>query len=372
MYIKKLNLINFRNYEMLDIEFNKNINLITGKNGQGKTNIVEAIYMLAFSKSFRTARDGDMIRFGTENLFISGEYFRNEMDRKIDIVIGHRKKGFRINGIWAEKRGDILGNFYVVVFSPEDLRIIKDGPRVRRDFLDRELCQVLPTYYSKLSQYNKTLQIRNKYLKNFDIDENLLDVYDMQLSELAAYIYIKRRDYVKNLSEVSGDIHKNISDSAESLEIIYKTQIDVSDDDSEEDIKNRLEEKLKQSRNRDIMQKNTNYGIHKDDIELFINSMDLKLYGSQGQQRTASIALKLSEIEMIFRETGEYPVLILDDVFSELDETRQEKLVKMLSDVQMFITSAENIDRNVFKTDETTVFTIKNAEVLSKLNGGLK
>lgn len=370
MQLKSLQLVNFRNYDNLYLDFNEKINLLVGKNGQGKTNIVESIYMLSFGKSFRTNKDKEIIKFGSENLYVGGSYLKHNTNSLIEIAISKSKKGIKVNKIHIQKIYELLGNLNVVIFSPEDLKLVKDGPKERRSFIDKEISQIIPKYYTYLTNYNKVLFQRNQLLKNRDIDGALLDVYDENLVQYGSYIYILRRDFIKKIADISKNMHEKLTNGIEELLITYKNQIDISDDDTIESIKNKFLQKLKSSRDHDIDTRTTRYGLHKDDLNIFINGLDVRLYGSQGQQRTASISLKLSEIELIKSEVGEYPILILDDVFSELDETRQKLLVDNLSVVQMFITTAEISHKNIFKNSDTTIFSIDQGKVINIENGG--
>lgn len=370
MKLKSLQLVNFRNYEKLHLEFNGKVNLLVGKNGQGKTNIVESIYMLSFGKSFRTNKDREIIRFNSENLYVGGSFSKYNKYSLIELIIGKDKKGIRINKVPLQKIQELLGNLNVVIFSPEDLRLVKEGPKERRTFIDKEISQIMPKYYNYLTNYNKILSQRNRILKGMRVDEALLDVYDDTLAKYGSYIYILRRDFIKKIAKISEKMHVNLTDGVESLSIKYKNQVNITDEDTREIVYNKFLAKLSSSRPNDIESKTTRYGIHKDDLNIFINNLDARLFGSQGQQRTASIALKLSEIELIKTEVDEYPVLILDDVFSELDEARQKLLVNNLSNVQMFITSAEVSHKKIFEENDVTIFNIENGDVISIENGG--
>ena len=370
MRLNSLQLVNFRNYNNLYLEFNEKINLLLGKNGQGKTNIVESIYMLSFGKSFRTSRDKEIIKFDTENLYVGGSFSKEHTDGLIEIAIGKNKKGIKVNKIHIQKIHELLGNLNVVIFSPEDLRLVKDGPKERRSFIDKEISQIMPKYYNYLTNYNKILFQRNQLLKTRDIDKNLLDVYDESLAQYGSYIYILRRDFIKKIANISKDMHENLTNGIEELVITYKNQLNVSDEDTVPSVYSKFIDKLQSSREHDIETRTTRYGLHKDDLNIYINGLDVRLYGSQGQQRTASISLKLSEIELIKNEVGEYPILILDDVFSELDETRQKLLVDNLSVVQMFITTAEVSHKNIFDRSNTTIFNIEQGRVINIENGG--
>lgn len=371
MRLNSLQLVNYRNYDSLHLEFNKKVNLLVGRNGQGKTNIVESIYMLAFGKSFRTSKDKEIIKFNSENLYVGGSFSTQHTNGLIEIAIGKNKKGIKVNKIHIQKIHELLGNINVVIFSPEDLRLVKEGPKERRLFIDKEISQIMPKYYNYLTSYNKILFQRNQLLKSKYVDKALLDVYDESLAKYGSYIYILRRDFIKKISIISKNMHDKLTDGIEELSITYKNQIDINDEDTVASVYNKFLEKLSSNREHDMETRTTKYGLHKDDLNIFINDLDVRLYGSQGQQRTASISLKLSEIELINNEVGEYPILILDDVFSELDETRQKLLVDNLSLVQMFITTAEVSHKNIFDKGNTTIFNIKQGSVISIENGGI-
>ncbi|RDY23423.1 DNA replication/repair protein RecF [Romboutsia maritimum] len=370
MRLKNLQLVNFRNYNDLHIEFNEKINLLVGKNGQGKTNIVESIYMLSFGKSFRTNKDKEIIKFNSENLYVGGNFFKYGSMRLIEVAIGKNKKGIKVNKIHIQKIHELLGNLNVVIFSPEDLKLVKEGPKERRLFIDKEISQIIPKYYNYLTSYNKILFQKNKLLKTNYIDKNLLDVYDENLAKYGSYIYILRRDFIKKISDIAMKMHENLTNGIEKLSISYKNQLGICEEDTVSSVYDKFLDKLTNSREHDIETRTTRYGIHKDDLNIFINDLDVRLYGSQGQQRTASISLKLSEIELIKKEVGEFPILILDDVFSELDETRQKLLVNNLSKVQMFITTAEVSHKNIFDKSNTTIFNIEQGQVINIENGG--
>jgi len=238
MRLNNLQLINFRNYDNLHLNFKRNINLLVGKNGQGKTNIVEAIYMLSFGKSFRTNKDKEIIKFGSENLYIGGNYLKNSSKGLIEVAIGNNKKGIKVNKIHIHKIQELLGNLNVVIFSPEDLKLVKDGPRERRSFIDKEISQIMPKYYNYLTNYNKVLFQRNQLLKANNVDEALLDVYDESLARYGSYLYILRRDFIKKIADISKNMHFKLTNSVEELSITYKSQIDINDDDTIDSIYN--------------------------------------------------------------------------------------------------------------------------------------
>lgn len=370
MRLNSLQLVNYRNYDNLYLEFHKKVNLLVGKNGQGKTNIVESIYMLSFGKSFRTNKDKEIIKFDNENLYVGGNFSKEHSNGLIEIAIGKNKKGIKVNKVHVQKIYELLGTINVVIFSPEDLRLVKEGPKERRSFVDKEISQIIPKYYNYLTNYNKILHQRNQLLKSKFIDQSLLDVYDESLARYGSYIYILRRDFIKKIANISKNMHDKLTGGLENLVITYRNQIDICEDDTISTVYNRFLDKLISNRQHDIDTRTTKYGLHRDDLNIYVNELDVRLYGSQGQQRTASISLKLSEIELIKNEVGEYPILILDDVFSELDETRQKLLVDNLSVVQMFITTAEVSHKNIFDKTNTTIFNIEKGRVVNIENGG--
>lgn len=336
MYIKEIELKDFRNYESLSVKFNKNVNLFLGPNAQGKTNLLESLYITSMGKSFRTGKDREMIRFGKE-------FFRvkitacKEDELIIEIAVNREgKKGIKIDGVKASKSSQLLENIYMVIFSPEDLRIVKDEPEKRRKFMDRELCQIRPSYYVSLNQYKKTLMQRNAYLKEQNLDPIILDIWDRKLSEYGSKIILHRDAFVKKINIISSSIHEEITNHKEKIKVIYEPSIKPCDN-----LQEVFYEELKTSRPLDIRKRTTGLGPHKDDLKLLANEIDIRHFGSQGQQRTAALSLKLSEINLIKEETGENPILLLDDVLSELDQERQNYLINSLSETQIFITSTE-------------------------------
>lgn len=336
MYIKEIELKDFRNYESLSVEFNKHVNLFLGPNAQGKTNLLESLYITSMGKSFRTAKDRDMIRFG-EDFFRVKITACKEEELVVEIAVNREgKKGIKVDGIKAKKLSQLLEHIYMVVFSPEDLRIVKDEPEKRRKFMDRELCQIRPSYYSSLNQYRKTLMQRNAYLKEFQIDETILDIWDSKLSEYGSRIIEHRDAFVKKVNTISNEIHREITNHKENLQVIYEPSIRPC-----ENLQEVFYEEMKKNRQSDLKKRTTGRGPHKDDLKLSANGIDIRSFGSQGQQRTAALSLKLSEIKLIKEETGESPVLLLDDVLSELDQERQNYLINSLSDIQTFITTTE-------------------------------
>lgn len=354
MYIKEIQLENFRNYEKLTAEFDPRVNVFYGQNAQGKTNLLESIYITSMGKSFRTNKDRDMIRFGSDFFRIKitavkeadarlrpvREEPEDPEERVVELAVNKEgKKGIKINGAKANRISQLFENIYIVIFSPEDLKIVKGEPEKRRKFIDRELCQIKPSYYISLDRYKRTLMQRNMYLKGTEVDEGVLDVWDCKLAEYGSRIISMRNEFIKKLDHTSSGIHSGITAGREKLRVFYEPNIPVCGD--AEAIQNRFYQELISSRRRDLKNRTTSKGPHKDDIRLQAGDMDIRSFGSQGQQRTAALSLKLSEIHLIKEETGEQPVLLLDDVLSELDQMRQQYLISSLENTQIFITTTE-------------------------------
>ncbi|WP_029323709.1 DNA replication/repair protein RecF [Butyrivibrio sp. AE3004] len=338
MIIKSLELADFRNYKNLKIEFSSGTNILYGDNAQGKTNILEAIYLAATTKSHKGSKDKEIISFGKEEGHIRTIIERDGAEYRVDMHLRKSKsKGIAIDGQKIRKASDLVGRCNVVFFSPEDLSIIKDGPAERRRFMDMELCQLDQIYLENLSKYNKLITERNKVLKDmFEHPENsvLLDVQDKQLLEYGSVIIKSRDKFIKDLCEIVDPIHNKLTGEREKLRIYYEPNVTVDE----------YEEKLRNSRQKDIYLKQTTVGPHKDDFSFNVctqnvpDEIDIRKYGSQGQQRTASLSLKLSEIEIVKKSKKENPVLLLDDVLSELDSNRQNYLLNTIGDIQTIIT----------------------------------
>jgi DNA replication and repair protein RecF len=367
LYLKELTLINFRNYEKLNISFNSNLILLIGKNAQGKTNILESISMSSTGRSYRTPRDKELIKWGKGQSYVKNTVIKRSGTSVIELYLNlQEKKRIKINGVQIKRMGELMGHLNSVVFSPEDLRIIKDGPAERRRFMDMEISQIKPRYFYNLQQYNKILLQRNNLLKEINIRPNLkktLPVWDEQLSHTGAYIINERYKFVRMLMESANHIHRDISFGAENLEFFYKSSIKYKDQGVDH-IKDNFFEQLQKNRDFDIMRGTTSSGCHRDDLAFVINDVDIRTFGSQGQQRSSVLSLKLSEIEIMHRETGEYPILLLDDVMSELDEYRQEMLLDIIGDVQTIITSTSLKGIPKANLDNGQVFTIQNGGVI--------
>lgn len=361
MYIKEITLKDFRNYKDLHTSFHPRVNIFLGKNAQGKTNLLEGIYLNAMARSFKTTRDKDLIRFGEEfcRIHTVSKAFDEEMETEI-LITKEGKKIIKIDGVKASKTSQLLERIYIVIFSPEDLKIVKDEPEKRRRFIDRELCQIKPGYYSDLSSYKKVLKQRNMYLKEREIDTSVLDIWDYELARYGSRIIRRREEFIKKISEISSDIHQRISGGMENLIIHYEANIPYSGWETTETEFYKI---LENSREDDIRNRTTGHGPHKDDLKIEADGIDLRKFGSQGQQRTAALSLKLSEIRLIEAETGEKPILLLDDVLSELDNERQSYLISSLGENQMFITTADISGKVIRSMPEGKVFKIEKGTV---------
>lgn len=361
MFIKRLQMLNYRNYNVLDISLGPHVNVFMGDNAQGKTNILEGIYYCAFARSHRTSKDRELINWNADNALLSVSVGRERLDKRIDIsILKDGKKAIQINKIKIKKIGELFGNFNVVMFSPEDLKIIKDSPGVRRKFIDMELCQLNPKYYYNLVQYNKVLNERNSILRNKNISKDILDVYDMQLAEFGYNIIIDRLEYIKKLNKYSEKIHSDITSGKEKIEFKYTSTIKDL-----ENIKESFYSLLEKNRARDCERGITSIGSHRDDFVVLINDIDTKSYGSQGQQRTAVLTIKFASLKIIKELTGEHPVLLLDDVLSELDFSRKRYILSTIGDIQTIITCTGIEDLYEYLDDKSKVFKVKDGEILN-------
>ncbi len=346
MIIRQIALKNYRNYEQASVLFSPHLNLIVGSNGQGKTNILESLYVSGFGKSFRTSKDTEWIQLGQEVSFIRLEYEKMGQVGQIDIkLLKNKKKEIKVNGVHLTKMSELIGYLNIVLFSPEDLRLVKESPGERRKFIDRELSHISPAYCHHLIKYNKILDQRNSALKQMNFQKKiapeLLDIWDEQLAEFGAHLILRRYEFIEKLKPISSKIHSEITEEKENLFVNYICSIKITNFKEYDTIKSDFLDTLSKNRVKDYERGFTHYGPHRDDLGLEIDGKELRTYGSQGQQRTAALALKLSEIEIIYNIVGEYPVLLLDDVMSELDVRRQNYLIKTFDKVQTIITTTE-------------------------------
>lgn len=348
MIIESIELKNYRNYNEIHMNFDKGTNILYGDNAQGKTNILESIYVCSTTKSHRGSKDREMINFGEEESHIKMKIIRNDIPYRIDMHLKKNKpKGVAINGISIKKISELFGIVNVIFFSPEDLNLIKNGPSERRKFIDIELCQINKFYVHSLVSYNRLLMQRNKLLRELTIKpeyEDTLDVWDLQLVQYGNDIIRSRREFIEKLNTIIYDIHRTLSGNRETLRILYDPNTDPG----------QFQETLRKNRVNDIRQKTTLAGPHRDDIVFYIDEIDIRKFGSQGQQRTAALSLKLAEIELVKQLVKDYPILLLDDVLSELDGHRQNHLLGAINQIQTLITCTglEDFVNNRFKIDK--------------------
>ncbi len=349
MFVKSLDLKQFRNYESLSISLDSGTNIFYGANAQGKTNILEAIYLAGSSRSHKGSKDKDLIRMGDDESHIRMVLDRNGNDYRIDVHLKRNKsKGIAINGLPVKRAGDLLELISIVFFSPEDLNLIKNGPSERRKFLDYVLCGIDRIYLQDLTNYNKCLNHRAKLLKDIGFGEGTLaelDVWDEQFIVYGSRIIEKRAAFIKELEKNAAEIHWQLTGETEHLNISYEPS--VSED--------MFRKKLKDSRQIDLKNRSNTVGPHRDDIAIRSNGMDLRVYGSQGQQRTAALSLKLAEIDTYEKVQGTRPILLLDDVLSELDSNRQNYLLHSIRNTQTLITCTglDDFVQNHFEADQT-------------------
>lgn len=332
MIIRSLELQNFRNYEETHIEFSEGVNILYGDNAQGKTNILEAIFVGATARSHRAGKDREMIRFGEEEAHIKYFVEKKGITDRIDLHLKKsRAKGIALNGVPLRRASDLFGHANVVFFSPEDLNIIKEGPSERRKFMDTELCQLDKVYMSNLTNYNKVVMQRNKLLKELEFHADYLDtlqVWDMQMVRYGCEVIRRRQEFVSQMEEIIRNIHSGITGGKEEMIVSYEPSVRAED----------FERELEKGRARDLKARVSLTGPHRDDLAFMLGDIDIRTFGSQGQQRTAALSLKLSEIEIVKQRIGDCPVLLLDDVLSELDAGRQEKLLDSIQNVQTLLT----------------------------------
>ena len=357
MIIKSLELLDYRNYENLQMDFDPGTNILYGNNAQGKTNILESIYVCATTKSHRGSRDMEMIRFGQDDAHIRMFIEKRGIEHKIDIHLKKNKtKGVAIDGLPIRKSSELMGMVNVVFFSPEDLTIIKNGPSERRHFIDMELCQLNKVYLYDISNYNKVVNQRNNLLKQSSYEASLkdtLDVWDMQLIRYGKKIIQQREKFIEQLNELIHPIHKKLSGGKENLELRYEPN--VTDED--------FEELLFLHRDGDMKLRSTTVGPHRDDMGFYIDGINVRRFGSQGQQRTAALSLKLAEIDLVKQFIKDTPILLLDDVLSELDSFRQNYLLESIRQIQTVVTCTglDEFINSQFNIDK--IFRVKNGSI---------
>ncbi|WP_195218879.1 DNA replication/repair protein RecF [Leuconostoc lactis] len=368
MELTSLTLANYRNYADLMLDFSAGVNVFLGENAQGKTNLLESIYVLALARSHRTSSDKDLIRWQANSATISGRVKKNVSEIPLALHFSTKGKKARVNHLEQSKLSQYIGQLNVILFAPEDLDLVKGAPSVRRRFIDMEFGQMNPLYLYNTTQYRRILKDRNAYLKRLQMkqttDKVFLSVLTAQLVDVGAQVLLARRGFLERLQAAAQPIHAEISNQQETLTLAYQTGVAFERDDDLETVKAAFEAALARQEAREIMQGTTLVGPHRDDIKFIVNENDVAVFGSQGQQRTTALAVKLAEIDLMQEETGEYPVLLLDDVLSELDANRQTHLLLAIQDkVQTFITAPtlSDVARQLIHTPK--VFHVQQGEI---------
>jgi len=363
MYIESLEIFNYRNYEYVKVEPSAGLNILIGKNAQGKTNILEAIYLMAIGKSQRTNKDKDLINWNKKDAKIKLRLVKNSGKVTLEMRINELgKKMVLINGVPIKKISELLGELNIVYFFPDDLKLIKEAPQDRRRFMDIDICQASKNYFYLLTKYEKILNQRNKLLKTAK-DKSILNdtmpIWDEQFAEIASKIILSRIKFINRLAPLVEKTHSYLTGSKESLIISYQGETGLSS----AEIKEKLLIALRQNLDKDYELGYTTIGPHRDDIKVSLNGIDLRAFGSQGQQRTASLALKLAEIDIFEKEKGERPVVLLDDVLSELDDFRQNRLIKLAKTLQTILTCTDSYNA---KQNDFTKFVINSGKIIKK------
>lgn len=357
MKLEHIKLHNFRNYHDLALDFHPQLNIFLGQNAQGKTNILESIYFLALTRSHRTHHDKELIAWSEKELKVSGQITRNATKIPLEIELTSKGRTAFVNHLKENRLADYIGQLNLIMFAPEDLELIKGAPSVRRRFLDMEIGQIRPVYLYESMRYNRALKERNSYLK-FDkvkIDENFLAILDEQLIAHGQKIMDERENFIRKLEKYAQEIHEHLTHSAEKLQIVYKRNV-------QEDFVTELQKRHEN----DIFRHQTSVGPHRDELQFLINDIDVANFGSQGQQRTVALSVKLAEIDLIFDETGEYPILLLDDVMSELDNTRQIDLLETALDkTQTFITTT-TLNHLSNLPEQLSIFNVDKGKITQK------
>lgn len=368
MYLKEIKLKNFRNYHELALAFSPAINVLIGENAQGKTNLLEAIFVLAMARSHRTSKDRELIRFKQDAALVTGTINRRLGDLNLSLTLSKKGKIAKVNHLERPRLSEYIGQLNVILFAPEDLALVKGSPQERRRFIDMEFSQIDPIYLHDLSQYKQVLKQRNKYLRALQLKEKqdliYLDVLTEQLANLGGKVVAKRLVYLKILEKHAQLLHAKITQGKEELTLRYKTNLKDLGDKSETGLTKELLAKFKHLRDKELSQGTSLVGPHRDDLSFYLNDNNVQAYGSQGQQRTTALSVKLAEIELMKEKTGEYPVLLLDDVLSELDGNRQTHLLKTIQDkVQTFLTTPglNDVARQLIK--EPKIFHINNGKI---------
>ncbi len=350
MKIQKIQLKHFRNYSNLEISLGKGINIFYGNNAQGKTNILEAIFLCSIGRSFRTNKEKELIQFGEDLATVQLDFAKKDREGSVKYTI-NPKKSITVNGVKIKRLSELLGNINTVIFTPDDINILKNGPAARRKFLDIYISQLRPKYLYTLNLYGKTLEQRNNYLRLPEKKEEMLEIWDEKLAEYAEIIFHYRQEYIQKIKEKIQKIHQNITEGKEEINLFYRSDFEN---------KEQFQKILKNHRKIDFMKGYTSKGIHHDDFEVFLNDKMVNVYGSQGQHRTAMLSLKMAELEVIEEEIGEAPILLLDDFMSELDQTRRKNFLQYIQNAQVIITGTEKME---FENLDYSIFHVQKGEI---------
>lgn len=367
MFLAETELKFYRNYRYLSKKWHPGINILLGNNAQGKTNLLESLYVLAVGKSHRTSKDKEWIYFGEPFAYIKAVVMKRTGPVSLDVIVSEKGKKVKINGLEQRRLSDFVGTLNAVMFAPEDLDIVKGAPSQRRRFMDMEIGQVSLSYLYNLNSYNKIMMQRNQLLKAIARKEkkrDLLEIWNQQLVEYGVKIVLKRAYFIEKLQQWAKEIHSTITNNKEELYIQYESSLDYANVRNEEALQEQYLSQLQHMYDKELERGSTLVGPHRDDLIFYINNQDVQIFGSQGQQRTTALSVKLAEIELIHEEIGEYPILLLDDVFSELDDQRQSDLLKSIKDkCQTFITttSIDGISEDILA--ESKLFYIANGHI---------
>lgn len=370
MFLKKLSLSHYRNYDSFELSTNANVNIFIGPNAQGKTNLLESIFVLALTKSHRTHQDKELIGWNEQEARLYGEVEKKYGPVKLQLNISRQGKKAKLNGLEQRKLSGFVGAVNVVMFAPEDLEIVKGAPGIRRRFLDMEIGQVHPSYWHDTAQYQKVLAQRNNFLKQSGLSMNasqlaMLEVWNEQLAAYGVKMMKKRQSFIEKLQGWAERIHSGITNGQEKLEIAYKPSVDFAIHEDEAILTDRFMVKLLDIREQECRRGTTLLGPHRDDMLFYINGKEAHVFGSQGQQRTTALSVKLAELELICEEAGEYPILLLDDVLSELDQYRQTQLIEtMQGKVQTFITTTGIESVNLGRIGDAAIFQVRDGTIL--------
>lgn len=368
MQLNEITLTNYRNYTQLSLDFSPKLNVFVGDNAQGKTNLLESIYVLSLTKSHRSNHEKEIIAWNQDFARIKGLVGKKNSNIELTMIVSSKGKKTKVNGLEQSKLSQYIGHLNVILFAPEDLSLVKGSPQNRRKFLDMEIGQINPKYLYHLSKYQTVLKQRNQYLKKMAFqkkhDPLYLDVLNEQLATSGSVVLKQRLYFVQLLEKWANEIHQKISFGKENLAILYKSQMSLTSELSESDIYKLLLHDLKQAEDKDLNQLTTTVGPHRDDLVFMVNEQNVQTYGSQGQQRTTALSVKLAEIELINEELGEYPILLLDDVLSELDDDRQVQLMEFIDNkLQTFLTTTSVGHLEDKLKIKPKIFYISNGEV---------